>query len=83
MQVLLEGFGHEMALEALEEWLLRSLTFQKREHAPRDTHNWEMLLLVQVLVRAKSKHASHSVQVLFIFVAFSAVAGDIDTINVT
>ena len=83
MQVLLERFPDEFAFEASEEGLLGGLALEHGEHAPGDTHDGEVLIVVQVLVRAECQNAPNRLQVLIIFVAILAITRDIHAINVS
>jgi len=51
VQVLLECLPDEMLLQVLEEGVLRGLAAQEGEHAPGDTNDWEVAIVLPVVLR--------------------------------
>ena len=79
MQVLLEWLSDEVLTQWLEETLLRSLALEKSEHAPRDTNDREVLVLVAIVLRSPFQDVMHLSQVLIVFEALFGVAGNVDS----
>ena len=50
MQVLLERLSNEVWAERLEQAILGGLALEKSEHAPGDTHDWEMFVVFTVVL---------------------------------
>ena len=81
-QILLQWLAHHSFRNALEQAHLGCLRLQQSKHAPGDTHDWEMLGIVQVVLAGPQKDASHGLHVVFILKAFLCVTWDVDAIEV-
>ena len=69
MQVLLEGLADKVLAQRLEQAFLGGLTLEEGQHAPRDTHDWEVCLFLLVMLRCPLHDSVHLGQVLLIFKA--------------
>lgn len=79
MQVLLERLSDEVRAERLEQAILGGLTLEKGEHAPRDTHDWEMFVVFTVVLGSPLHDTLNLVHVLLIFIALFGITWDIDS----
>ena len=79
MQVLLERFSDEVLAQRLEETHLRGLALEECEHAPGDTDNREVLVILTVMLGRPLQDLMHLGQVLPVFEALFSVPGDVDS----
>ena len=78
MQVLLEGLGNEVLTQRLEEAHLRGLALEEREHAPRNADDWEVLVILSVVLGCPFKDAMNLSQVLVVFKALFSIAWNVN-----
>lgn len=82
IQVLLERLTDQVALKTLEESLLGGLGSEHGEHSPGDADDWEVGLILQVVVASPLDRTPNCLQVLLIFVALFCITWDVETVDV-
>ena len=81
MQVLLKRLSNQMVLKATKEGKLCGLGFQHGEHTPGDSHDWEVRIVLEVVVAGPAHNPSNTRQVLLVFVALLSITWDVNTVE--